>query len=102
MRVYAFHGCANLPAIGKAAPDDRLRSAFEIGVGAYHRRCLAAELERAADKTLAAGRGNSLAGRDRTGKNAVLDASIDEGRAGTTPTGDHLKQVGWQAGFQVQ
>ena len=100
--VDALDRGADLARVREAAPRDRLRGAIEVGVGADDRGRLAAELERARDQPLAARRRDLLAGRDRAGEHAVVDAAVDQRRAGRAAPGDDLEQIGRQLGREVQ
>src|SRR5690606_13390418 len=55
--------------------DRGVRSALEIGVGAYDHRVLSAKLKRAGDKPLGAFRRDALSGADRAGKRDLINVA---------------------------
>src|SRR5262249_51266609 len=85
--VDALGRYAHLARIGEGAVHGAVRGALEVGVGAHHHRILAAELERAGHQLAPAGLGDAPPGAHAAGEADLVDAGLDQRRAGLAVAG---------------
>jgi hypothetical protein len=91
--VEPLDGGTILPGIAERSPNGRPGREFEIGVLKYDHRILAAEFEDDRCQILCGGRGDPLAGGDRTGEHYLVGNGLNEGRTGRSVTRDDLDCV---------